>query len=509
MTDLQPVFQQAKQLWLNYQRPCALSLLADCCAAHPLSVDAWMEYGKILATYFRAAPAENAFAHALLHGGNQPELMLRIARCWNFTNHHGRAIDCFTSLHSRNALSAAELVEAAQCAERANQADFAEALLEEIAHHGDIRNAPEVLLVEAKICNRRRDHERARTILRQSLQRPPSSQKYLHAALYYELGKSCDRLELAAEAMEAWTSAKAQFDLPLLPTPESVHACWPDYKKIHAKLKKIHYTRWKKEACHSPKWGRLVLLTGSPRSGTTLLERLLEESPGVHSMDETNFFKHDFLTPMQHAMTQASPRKKSPDFEELLLKPPAELANAMAHRFYEACAQSVNLTPENYGATVIDKSPDRTSTLFAMARFFPTVPILRIDRDPRDTVLSTFGLDNGPRREMLVWQSLESIACNTAIVRSFWKQLQPIIENPIHCLRYENLIVDKDREMEKVRHFLGIAAPEVQKPNGEGRIALSPTYADAAKPVYQDRSGRWKLYQKWLDPVMRYLEPLL
>jgi hypothetical protein len=104
---------------------------------------------------------------------------------------------------------------------------------------------------------------------------------------------------------------------------------------------------------------------------------------------------------------------------------------------------------------------------------------------------------------------LESIACNTAIVRSFWKQLQPIIENPIHCLRYENLIVDKDREMEKVRHFLGIAAPEVQKPNGEGRIALSPTYADAAKPVYQDRSGRWKLYQKWLDPVMRYLEPLL
>jgi hypothetical protein len=38
---------------------------------------------------------------------------------------------------------------------------------------------------------------------------------------------------------------------------------------------------------------------------------------------------------------------------------------------------------------------------------------------------------------------------------------------------------------------------------------ISPTYADVTQPVYQRARGRWRNYQKYMEPHLAALEPLV
>ncbi len=39
------------------------------------------------------------------------------------------------------------------------------------------------------------------------------------------------------------------------------------------------------------------------------------------------------------------------------------------------------------------------------------------------------------------------------------------------------------------------------------KTVRSPTYADVAKPVYKTAMGRWRNYQKYLEPHLETLAP--
>jgi hypothetical protein len=41
------------------------------------------------------------------------------------------------------------------------------------------------------------------------------------------------------------------------------------------------------------------------------------------------------------------------------------------------------------------------------------------------------------------------------------------------------------------------------------KIVRSPTYADVAKPVYKSARGRWRNYQKYLEPHLEKLAPFV
>ena len=42
----------------------------------------------------------------------------------------------------------------------------------------------------------------------------------------------------------------------------------------------------------------------------------------------------------------------------------------------------------------------------------------------------------------------------------------------------------------------------------QGKIVASPTYADVAKPVYSSSVGRWRRYERQLEPVRHVLDPI-
>ena len=41
------------------------------------------------------------------------------------------------------------------------------------------------------------------------------------------------------------------------------------------------------------------------------------------------------------------------------------------------------------------------------------------------------------------------------------------------------------------------------------KLVRSPTYADVTQPVYKRAVGRWRNYQKYLEPHLDKLEPFV
>jgi len=60
--------------------------------------------------------------------------------------------------------------------------------------------------------------------------------------------------------------------------------------------------------------------------------------------------------------------------------------------------------------------------------------------------------------------------------------------------------------------FLGVAWDERVlrfDEHARQKLVRSPTYADVTKPVFKTAVGRWRHYQKYLEPHLAKLEPFV
>ena len=90
-----------------------------------------------------------------------------------------------------------------------------------------------------------------------------------------------------------------------------------------------------------------------------------------------------------------------------------------------------------------------------------------------------------------------------------WTTLKPMLKNPWFEVRYEDMVEDLEPVARRTLDFLGASwDPDVLKFHEHARqkTVRSPTYADVAKPVFKTAVGRWRSYQKYLEPHLAKLE---
>jgi len=72
-------------------------------------------------------------------------------------------------------------------------------------------------------------------------------------------------------------------------------------------------------------------------------------------------------------------------------------------------------------------------------------------------------------------------------------------------------VADLETEGRRVTQFLGLAWHEKQAgfyENSVERRLYSPTYHEVRQPVHSRSVGRWRNYQKYLEPILPALEPI-
>ena len=94
----------------------------------------------------------------------------------------------------------------------------------------------------------------------------------------------------------------------------------------------------------------------------------------------------------------------------------------------------------------------------------------------------------------------------------FWLDMRPRMGEQWLQVRYEEMIEDLQAVARTTLNFLGVAFDEnVLKfyEHARTKRVKSPSHADVQKPVYRTAMGRWRNYQKYLDPYMTRLNRFL
>lgn len=199
---------------------------------------------------------------------------------------------------------------------------------------------------------------------------------------------------------------------------------------------------------------RLVFLIGAPRSGSTLLARMLGSHPAVHTPDEPHL-----LTPLAHLGYYAAVERAPYDpiitraaARALVAKLPRGEADYLeALRAYTDTLYARLLEPTGQ-ALLLDKTPAYALVLDFLARLYPRGRAIVLTRHPfavwSSYVDSFFDGDHevAHAHNPLLERYVPAIA-------RFLRE-RPM---PLHAVRYEELVRDPETELTRICAFLGIA----------------------------------------------------
>jgi hypothetical protein len=243
-----------------------------------------------------------------------------------------------------------------------------------------------------------------------------------------------------------------------------------------------------------------VFLVGCPRSGTTLLQRLLDAHPLLAVAPETHFVRRFWLHRAKYQDleqpaafdTLVADIVAMPEFAEMGLDALA-FANAAltTERTYPALFQLLlqSFAAGRGAAIVGEKTPNHLLYMPTLQEFFPAARFIHIIRDPRAVVKSwttvpwstgTIGGDAG------VWRRY---------IQTAWTH--PPRGAALHVVRYERLATDPERELRAICAFLGILFDPAMlafhsREADTLNFAREPWKHRAAEPVTTEATDQWR-----------------
>lgn len=243
-----------------------------------------------------------------------------------------------------------------------------------------------------------------------------------------------------------------------------------------------------------------VFLLGFPRSGTTLLDQILDSHPRLQTLEE-----------------KATVSVLRQEFERLtngrvgaLATLTIEEIGALRMSYFDAVRKHIELKPGNI---LIDKMPLNTVNAHLIWRVFPNAKFILAIRHPCDVCLSCFMQNFALNEAMATFYSLDSTAALYAKVMGLWRQCAQKLPLQYHRIRYEDLVSNFEHETRQLLDFLAVGWDDAVLQHTEharkrGTIN-TPSYHQVTQPIYQHAKYRWKRYARQLEPVMATLRPYI
>ena len=249
----------------------------------------------------------------------------------------------------------------------------------------------------------------------------------------------------------------------------------------------------------------LALLAGHPRSGTTLVEQILDSHAELVSVEESENFNYAAFVPsLKKAL-------RSQWIFDALKSLKVE-AVVKAREQYLASMGSYVDQPLD-GKVLLDKNPSFTAILPAMLRFFPELKTVTMLRDPRDVVLSCFMQAFYPPNEVTSsYLTLEETAAEYADVMGVYAEIRDLLGQQAIEVKYEDLVESPEATARELLDFLGLEwDPQVLEfhERSKSRVVRSPTADAVTEKIHGRARQRWRHYEAQLEPCLEVLAPHL
>ncbi len=238
-----------------------------------------------------------------------------------------------------------------------------------------------------------------------------------------------------------------------------------------------------------------VLVVGMPRSGTTLLERIIASHPHAFGAGE--------LPDLDRLVRQLAGRTGQTDLVRVAAGLTAEQAQQAA------AAYLVHLRQLGDNATrVVDKMPQNFLYLGLVALLLPGARVIHVRRNALDTCLSCFTTDfatgHGYRNEL---RSLGLYYRQYWLLMDHWRQVLPL---PILEVDYEKLVADQEGQSRRLIEFCGLEWDEtVHHFQHSDQVVRTASSVQVRQRLYRSAVGRWRHYADHLEPLREALGPEL
>ncbi len=493
-----PELQQARALWQMNHFDEALALFDKAVRKYPQNLVALVDASRALGTRFEITRAEALLDRLVKLGAHNPQLLHLAGQSFRMIFRPDKAMQCFEQVVKMTRQIPDSYLELAVLYERRHRVQEAYSLIEEC-----LRAEPDYLeaeLFKARLLRRLKDRAGAETIFRK-LAENEDALPQVRAQAWTEIAQQLDRDGDYDGAMASLLHAKEHLradEAALLKESEGLqrYLC-----NLAEALGPDQWQRWADAGKAFPT-KKMAVLASFPRSGTTLLEQVLDSHPGLVSSDEREAFGRDIFPAMWR--TEHTPMPSA----EALDNRPVERLAAQRERYFTYMAAALN---EPIGDRVhLDKNPTMTLLLPGMLRLFPEAKLLIALRDPRDVVLSCFMQYLPLNTNSVCFLTLERAARRYAHDMGVWLKLREAICSPWLEVRYEDCVLHLEREARRALEFLGLPwDPQVlaYRDRMKTRAVSSPTYEAVSQPLYTSAIGRWKNYRKHLEPCLEILQP--
>ncbi|WP_165873452.1 sulfotransferase [Parasulfuritortus cantonensis] len=222
-----------------------------------------------------------------------------------------------------------------------------------------------------------------------------------------------------------------------------------------------------------------VLIVGTPRSGTSLVEQIISSHSQAAGAGELDFWGRIAGTP--DGYSQAQRQRLAEDYLAILRRhAPGALR-------------------------ITDKQPLNYQCLDTILSVFPNARIVHCQRHPIDACLSIY-FQLFDRSQAYKWDEAGLVVFYEAYQRlmAHWRAVLPP-EN-LYELRYEKLVDDLEGESRRLMTFLGLAwEPGQLEFYKQTRSVFTPSKWQVRQPIYTTSKARWRRYEKHLGPLLELL----
>ena len=482
--------------------PQALQLLQRARGLDPKNDKVFLELGRVYTLCYDFASADRCFETAIHVSNSKVDVLLTVGHHWMEIRHFEAATRYFEQALCFNPPPLVALARLAEMYGRLRRLDDAAAITEralrEYPHH------EAALLARGKVLRQLRQYEEAELLFLQILSNPAHPIE-ARAVAGYELAAVLDARECYEEAMDALVEAKALLRGTATPMLRMFRDKQAQMRDLSSAVTPKVVERWRQTGRTDLQPERkIALLCGYPRSGTTMLEYIIDSHPEVVSADETSVFHNKIYYEISRNLSPST--RFSSVIDSMSPRTLRQVRSEYVRGIESFLGQPVG------ERLLMDKNPSMTFDIPAMVRVFPESKFLVALRDPRDVCVSCFMQAWPMLPDTIPWLTPEGSVENYAAVMGMWLAIKPAVGDSALEVRYEDLVQDLEPNARKTLGFLNLPWNDRVlrfNENAQSKVVRSPTYVEVAKPVYKTSMGRWRNYQKYFEQHFEKLAPFL
>lgn len=236
-----------------------------------------------------------------------------------------------------------------------------------------------------------------------------------------------------------------------------------------------------------------IFIVGMPRSGTTLVERIVSSHGDVFAAGELHNFRHSMMHETRYQAAYGY-------IDRVLTSRALQCDLAAVGKRYIASTRPRTGHTKHF----IDKLPMNALCVGLIHLALPHAKIIELVRDPIDVCFSNY--------KMLFKQGyeysydLQELGKFYIAYNKLMQHWQKIMPGKVLRISYENLVESQEQESRRLIDFCGLkwenACLEFHQNKEPSATASS---AQVRKPMYRTAIGRWRNYQEQLQPLIEIL----